>query len=375
MRETVMRCVYGMWILLVAVAAAEAAEPLQVMSVEPASDWDAHFQRSGDWIGADGNYAIRVAPDRVLWFFSDTLLGRVEAGRRVDSRMINNSIGVQTETPTGPHLEFYHGIDEARKPVALFRPDTPTHWYWLLGGTIIEGRVHLFLWEFQKSTDPGVFGFQNVGVTHAIIENPLELPTQWKVSRQPLPFAEITEERRTLFGSTVMKHGGFVYVYGTRETPHVKLSPRQMLLARAPEQAIHDHSTWEFRTESGWSTDVHRAAPLMSGISAEYSVHLQTSENRFLVISHGDLLSPQIVARTAEYPWGPWTAPVDLWKCPEPASRKGYFAYAGKAHPEISADGELLITYAVNSFQFADLFQDATLYWPRFVRVKLVPKK
>ena len=48
------------------------------------------------------------------------------------------------------------------------------------------------------------------------------------------------------------------------------------------------------------------------------------------------------------------------------------FAYAGKAHPELTdAPGELIVTYAANSSDFWTLFQDARLYWPRFVRVKV----
>ena len=79
------------------------------------------------------------------------------------------------------------------------------------------------------------------------------------------------------------------------------------------------------------------------------------------------------MGRVADQPWGPWSEPVELWTCPEPARQKGYFAYAGKAHPELSPDDELLVTYAVNSFQFSDLFNDATLYRPRFIKVKLAP--
>ncbi len=358
------------WLVLIGTQVM-AAEPLRVTSAVAAPDWDTHFQRTSGWIGADGNYSIRVAPGRVLWFFSDTLLGRVEQGRRVETRMINNSVGVQTETPTGPRVEFFHGTNDQGEPVALFIPDDPKHWYWLLGGTFVEGRVHLFLWEFTKSSDPGVFGFQNVGVAHAVIENPLDLPTDWKVSRTPLPMTEITNQRRVLFGSAVMADGEHVYVYGTRETPKEKWSPRKMLLARAPQGSLSDHTTWEFRTDSGWSRDVHAATPLATGIAAEYSVSHLPSLKQFVAISHGDLLSPKIVARTADQPWGPWSDPVDVWTCPEPGTKKGYFAYAGKAHPELSPAGELLITYAVNSFQFADLFSDDELYWPRFVRVKL----
>ncbi len=363
------------WMAMILVGTASlvsSAEPPRIVSAEAATDWDERFQQSQGWIGADGNYSVQVTPERILWFFSDTLLGRVENGRRIDTKMINNSIGVQTQTPTGPQLEFFHGTTAEGRPAALFIPDDPAHWFWLLGGTCVDSQVHLLLWEFEKSADPGVFGFRNVGVSHAVIENPLNSPNDWKVTRSSLPCTEISAERRILFGSAVMQHGEFVYIYGVRETPQEKFSPRQMLLARVPSASLADHSRWEFRTESGWSADFHEATSLAAGMASEYSVSALPSGDQFVSISHADLLSPKIVARFADQPWGPWSEPVDVWTCPEPAVKKGYFAYSGKAHPELSSGGELLITYAVNSFQFADLFSDVSLYWPRFVRVKVV---
>ena len=57
------------------------------------------------------------------------------------------------------------------------------------------------------------------------------------------------------------------------------------------------------------------------------------------------------------------------------AESRPVFCYAAKAHPELTATrDELLITYAANSWNFWDLFNDARLYWPRFVRVNLEAK-
>ena len=63
-----------------------------------------------------------------------------------------------------------------------------------------------------------------------------------------------------------------------------------------------------------------------------------------------------------------------VYRCPEMDWPSKAFCYAAKAHPELaSAPDELLITYAANSWEFWNLFKDARLYWPRFVRVKLSP--
>lgn len=350
-----------------------SAEPVRFESAEPVPAWDAKFRRTGGWLGADGNYSIRVAPDRVLWFFSDTLVGRIDSGRRIDTRMVNNSVGVQTGRPGEEAVEFYYRTTEQGEPQSMFRPDDPAHWEWLLGGTMVGGKVHLFLWEFRKSNDPGVFGFALTGVNQLEIENPLDRPLDWKVTRRRLPFTELAGDIHLQFGSAVLVHGEYVHIYGILETPHRKLSPKQMILARVPADSITNHSSWEFRTQTAWSHNFRESTALATSIAAEYSVSFLPAHQQFVCISHADLLSPKIQARFAPDPAGPWSKPEDIWTCPEPAAQKRYFAYSGKAHPEISSPNELLVTYAVNSFQFGDLFSDPTLYWPRFVRVHLSP--
>ena len=50
---------------------------------------------------------------------------------------------------------------------------------------------------------------------------------------------------------------------------------------------------------------------------------------------------------------------------------KRVFSYAAKAHPHLAGDSELVISYCVNAFDLGTVVNDATLYWPSFVRVTL----
>jgi hypothetical protein len=61
---------------------------------------------------------------------------------------------------------------------------------------------------------------------------------------------------------------------------------------------------------------------------------------------------------------------MTLYRCPEVSWAKDYFCYAGKAHPELAeGPNDLVVTYAVNSWNMEDHQRDLRLYWPRFVRV------
>jgi hypothetical protein len=42
--------------------------------------------------------------------------------------------------------------------------------------------------------------------------------------------------------------------------------------------------------------------------------------------------------------------------------------YAAKAHPELTG-ADLVITYATNTFEFAEQLTDSLPYYPRFVRL------
>src|SRR5271169_1245436 len=80
--------------LFAALNACTGAEP----GGKAAPEWDALFQRESGWIGADGDYSIPLKADTTLWLFSDTFVGKVKDGKRLDAVMINNSIALQRGT-------------------------------------------------------------------------------------------------------------------------------------------------------------------------------------------------------------------------------------------------------------------------------------
>jgi hypothetical protein len=76
-------------------------------------------------------------------------------------------------------------------------------------------------------------------------------------------------------------------------------------------------------------------------------------------------LTGKIVARTAPDPWGPFSEPVDLWQAKAEVPKElDYITliYAGKEHPELSADnGRILyLTY----IEFEE-------YFPHLIEVRL----
>jgi hypothetical protein len=63
---------------------------------------------------------------------------------------------------------------------------------------------------------------------------------------------------------------------------------------------------------------------------------------------------------------------ASVWRPPE-SKREGALIYAAKAHPELDADGALAVTYISSSFDGATVVADESLYYPRFIRLRLDP--
>ncbi|MBN2182579.1 MAG: hypothetical protein JW715_11760 [Sedimentisphaerales bacterium] len=74
--------------------------------------------------------------------------------------------------------------------------------------------------------------------------------------------------------------------------------------------------------------------------------------------------------RLSPAPTGPWSRAYRIYECPEVKWHKTYFCYAAKAHPEISAKDELIITYVCNSTDFWQMASDARISRPRFLKIK-----
>ena len=180
-----------------------------------------------------------------------------------------------------------------------------------------------------------------------------------------------TSTPRRSFGSAVLGHEKFVYIYGYEETPGKPFPTRRLLIARAPADKLADFDSWRFYSNGEWKADVEAATTQIDGLGTEFSVSYFPGLKKYALVTTENGLSDRIIGRFATAPEGPWSKPVVLYTCPETKADKKVFTYAGKAHPHLSSDNDIVITYAVNSYELAPVLNNAELYWPRFVRVTL----
>ncbi|HUR53603.1 MAG TPA: DUF4185 domain-containing protein [Gemmataceae bacterium] len=342
------------------------AAPPAVVKSEPLPEWDARFRRTDGWVGGDGAYSVRTSDTRTLWLFSDTWVGSVRDGKRKDVTMVNNTVGVQD----GEKLTFHIATKDG-KPGTLFVPPDGKGWFWQFAGHLDGDKLHVFLPRFEKTNQPGAFGFKGVDLWLGTVPNSGDDPTKWTPTYAKVPFAEIGAKGSRSFGGGVLRVEDWVYVYGYAETPGKPFASRTLLTARVPAGKLADFAAWRFLADGEWKPDAKDATGQGSAIGTEFSVSFVPALKQYALVYSENGLSQRILGRFAASPGGPWSAPVLLHTCPEMKADKKVFTYAAKAHPHLSGESELVVSYVVNSFDLAPVINDATLYWPRFVRVTL----
>lgn len=336
-------------------------------SVEPLPRYDALFQSTSGWIGGDGAYSTPLGPGRFLWLFGDTFVGEVHDGRRTSAHLINNSVAVQTgRAAEEGAIGFFYRTSVEGLPAAFLEPADGRGWLWPYHGVRTADGFYLFLLQIER-TDPGsAFGFRLTASWLGKVVDPDAAPERWTLSQKKIPWGH---ERR-LFGSSVLLGEDHVYIYGIVDEAAGGAMAKHMILARAPVEKLGDFTAWRFFVDGEWVAEADRAGRVCENVAAEFSVSFQPALNRYVLVYSDGGMSEHILIRYALKPYGPWSEPARVYRCPEMSWDSRIFCYAAKAHPELALDaGELIVTYLANATDFALLESNARLYRPRFLRI------
>lgn len=353
------------------IAPASPPPAATVVRAEPAPELDKLFRRTEGWIGADGAYSVPLSEKRTLWLFSDTWVGTIRDGKRKTETMVNNTVGVQEGHGANAKITFAIQRSGA-KYKAIFTPPDGKGWFWLNAGYYTDGKLFVFLPRLERTLPGGAFGFRGVDLWLGAIENPADDPVKWKVNYSKLPFAELAAAEKRSFGSAVLRVENHVYIYGYAEKPGKPLMSRGLLVARAPAGSFDDFASWRFLgAKNEWKANVKDALGMGNDLGTELSVSYLPGLKQYALVYTERGLSERILGRFATSPEGPWSDAVVLYTCPEMKKDRKVFTYAAKAHPHLANGNELVISYAVNSFELAPVINNAELYWPRFIRVTL----
>ncbi|MBN9154971.1 MAG: DUF4185 domain-containing protein [Microbacterium sp.] len=325
----------------------------------------AHYgDTGGGWTGGDSTFSLPLSGGRLGWFFSDTFLGKVnpDGSRPADAPFVNNSVVVQDA----------HGLrtvagNGAGAPAGVVPPEADGRWYWIgdpASGP--RGTVQLPLLQFEK-TGTGSFDFRWTANRLAILDGKsLALRT----------IVDLPSATGINWGSWTLQQGATTYIYGVTDVDGV----RSAYIARTQgRDGLTGH--WTFWNGTRWSASEADAVPITPNVANEFSV--APFKDGYLLVTQdtSELFSTRIVAKVGCSPTGPFTEAAELYRTPETGAQGSYananvFTYNAHEHPELRRGNRILVTYNVNSFDnVGDVYDDVTIYRPRFVDVDLTVRR
>jgi hypothetical protein len=234
-------------------------------------------------------------------------------------------------------------------------------------------RLYLFLSQMDVATDPRRPERTPLGQWLAIVENPQDDPREWCVTQLRIPFTMFSRRRDVTFGSGAIVEGAYLYIFGIDDESQVLSQDRSLLVARAPIDRVAEMSEWRFLRKGRWSRDYRRASHIADYMSQDISIAYMPGLKRYLMVYTDSDISNRIVARTAPSPIGPWSDAETLHTCREAFGDPRLYCYSGKAHPTLSSDGKLVLSYLTSSVDTWQVATDVRLFWPTFVTVGMRP--
>jgi hypothetical protein len=324
------------------------------------------------WQGADVGYSIPLKDGRDLWIFGDTLYGKKRVVHGEIPVMVHSSLGISTCEAGKWKVNYFLRRDAKGQPVSFFHEQRPGTYYWAMGGFRAGSDVWITLLCVRPApAESAAMAFATCGTDLARLSDLGPDPLKWKVKYFPL----VADGAKAYPSATSVVKDGNAEIFALYET-----GSRPLLASRIPLNGLNDpKGNLKYLAKDGkWKKgfDPASALEVMKKGSPELSIVYHPELHKWLaVMFEPDGFSRDILLKSAPSSTGPWTDGQVIYKVPEmdpgsPSYDKETFCYAGKEHPEFE-HGDLVFTYACNTFSMSKLASNLKLYFPRAVRMPM----
>ncbi|MFF9898304.1 hypothetical protein [Streptomyces longispororuber] len=349
--------------------------------------------RDDDWSGGDGSHSVRLPDGRVLWLFSDTFLGRVHPPPNPEGKphkwrdggapMVRNSGVVMSRS----------GTPEQTLPTPLFHDAGPGQWRWPVAAKVEprtpgsdEDVVRVLLWTRATAPKPWIFGVPAATEVATLTLPDLALEGITQISDQR---GIADPERRVLYGTTAVDDGEWTYVFGGNDAQTASRPSSHAYVARVPQGALGDPAAWRYWDGRDWSREGAKARSVLGngdhkGVGSAFTVVRDGGTYVLFTMAAGTSGLTDVTSYWACAPTGPWHGPGAGFAPPLPrdaAANGDTAAYNPQAHPALSRDGRIVLSYDVNALDAAGtaggqalVNRNVELYRPRFVSLRLTAR-
>ena len=241
-------------------------------------------------------------------------------------------------------------------------------WFWLQDGILLDGRFFsLPLVGVSDLSKPEGFQFSIEGVSLLSLPVKEGMPDFDEVRQRSTNLYQEYDGKNLTYGAGILdnrKEDGYIYVYGYISDPSCA-SGKGMTVARTKE--FDNINEYEFYGGNGFVKDIRKAKPVLYHVSCELSVFKDLG--RYIAIFTYDVQSPYVAYALSPTPYGPFTPIRIAYAAPSKLCPHQY-DYNAKGHNHLSREGDILVSYNVNTSNLEENLSVASTYGPRFIRLK-----
>jgi hypothetical protein len=350
-----------------AAALADDCQPAATPAVSTDTSLDDLFssQTGPGWIGGDGAYSTELPDGSEAFVFAGALFGTAQpSGVASIKGDLHNSELVGTL----PTLSLNDGAGTASDPQTLVPDTTDSADTWGVSATDVENGKQLIFMNENEPISGSIYSTMTGVSAIASLSIPADgMPTLSAVTTIPT-------DPDTQWGNAIMQSGAYTYIYGADISSSLDKF-YGMKVARVPLGQSLDTASWQYWNGSGWVSGEANAVPEVS-ITVFTGVSPQPSGVGYVAVSipgwaGGDT---NVDLSYACSPSGPWAGPKAVYTIPEVSEYQQEIAYMPTFHPEISSQGNLIVSYNVDSGGFLTaLEENVHQYQPRFLTIDIGP--
>jgi hypothetical protein len=330
---------------------------------------DGAFHQDPRWLGGDGAYTIDLGDDRTLWLFGDSFIATSPANARTEATLVRNSVAVMTGRDLSTAAMTFAWTDGA--PPSSFFAEAADHWFWPSDGVRVAGGALVVFLSEQRPTPGEGLGFASAGLRAVRIADPSGPPATWTIAATNARAPAFAPDANVACSTTVDDH--LVALVTDGDAHHGRLARWRLADVAAGELGFP-----EWWTGSDWTLEGALTAPpaiVIDDGATECSLSFSDQLYGYIYVASRGFGATTVALRSSFAITGPWSAPEDAFTPPE-SQAPNAFVYAAKGHPMVvGGNANLVVTYADNSFSFADLLDPAraaTLYWPHVALITFI---
>jgi hypothetical protein len=310
------------------------------------------------WIGGDATYSTKLPNGQEAFMFSDTLIGTATPKGSGRFTTTHNS---ELYGPLHDLKNNYSG--SLTSPQSLIPDDRENGDQWQVASSYVEhGKQLVFVNEFAPRAGPfdRYTGRSGVAV--------LSLPSAGPPAFQSI--VDLSDDPQTQWGNAALRSGSYTYVYGTAGTTS-GAKPGGMRLARVPRGHSLIPDDWRYWDGSAWVANEARAAVVATRNELTGVMGQRNRKGYEAVSIPSSLISDGTVDLSyACAPQGPWSQPIAVYSIPHIAGLPHQVSYIPTFHPELSAQGNIVVSYNVDTTDgLLPLRRNVHGYQPRFLQL------